>query len=191
MASEAYFDRDMGEFYTKVAIGHKDSLLLLGKEEFDLLANNKIRARQDALRLLGRAEEDQVEFENRVYEEAIIQLGQASEDISTTKAGIGANELQRKLLDFRARSEVEQGMLFHLRFPGARGIILSGDFNGWKTSVSDGGIALQKLSDSEWAVVVPEHILLPRVNPYQFKFIVETDSGKMGSIFILLEKPEN
>src|SRR3989338_3715596 len=70
-------------------------------------------------------------------------------------------------------------MLFHLRFPGARGIILSGDFNGWKTSVSDGGIALQKLSDSEWAVVVPEHILLPRVNPYQFKFIVETDSGKI------------
>ncbi|MEK7679177.1 MAG: hypothetical protein AAB356_03190, partial [Deltaproteobacteria bacterium] len=130
MVIDSYFSgKDMGEYNALDDIRYEDALLVASKEEFNKLSEQKIANKRDALVVLGRGEEEQQEFENRAYEHGLAALN--IENNPEDRAAIVMNGFIRSLLEFRAQSDISEGMLFHIRAPDASRVLLTGEFNNW------------------------------------------------------------
>ncbi|MBU0605884.1 MAG: UTP--glucose-1-phosphate uridylyltransferase [Candidatus Omnitrophica bacterium] len=173
--SEPYFSgKDMGEYHTEDPISYDHALLLTSKDEYERIRAAKPKSREGALILLGRRMEDQAEYENRVYEESLGNLGLPvnPEDIS----GVEINPLYKLLVGYRARSQIEEGMLFHLRAPPGAKVMLTGEFNNWADSEASGAMKLEEIEKGIYAIVVPKNRI--KQGTYKFKFIVEKDGKR-------------
>lgn len=160
-------DFDYQEYQTDNPIKYRDSLLVTGEEEYKCILGKKASSRTEALRILGRSEEDQQVFENMAYEESYYVTRGTEVPIGRT-AGYALNELYMRLLLLRGNYPLDRGLLFHLFQPAASSVQLFGTFNGWA------GTSMQRDASGLWWSVAPN---IAPDSTVLFKFRIEHPDG--------------
>lgn len=173
--TDPYFlGKEIHEFYTEDPISFRDALLLTSEADFETLVSKGADSRQSGLLVLGRSEAEQQEWENRVLEEAMNALGRAIHPHDLR--GVALTPVYTLLLKVRADSTISKGMLFHLRSPNTRQVLLTGEFVSWAKDQQAGAMPLTRVNDKDWVTVVSAGVAPARRMPYSFKFIVEREN---------------